>query len=192
MFVSTVQQSHLVIHTHTHIYIYIYFKNILFYVMVYPRILGIVPWLNSRILLFIHSICSTVWLLIPMWHLLIFTVIALQCYVSFRHAAKWLNYMYAYIHSFFDFLHIVEKGMATYSSILAWRIPWTEELGGATVHGVTKSGTWLKRLTLSLSHLGHHRAPNVTFKDADLVHWEDPEGLGGEGGGRGDRDGEYM
>jgi len=26
-----------------------------------------------------------------------------------------------------DFL---EKGMATYSSILAWRIPWTEEPGG--------------------------------------------------------------
>ena len=25
-----------------------------------------------------------------------------------------------------------------------------------------------------------------------LVHWEDPEGSGGEGGGRGDRDGEYM
>ena len=23
-------------------------------------------------------------------------------------------------------------------------------------------------------------------------NWEDPEGLGGEGGGRGDRDGEYM
>ena len=27
----------------------------------------------------------------------------------------------------------VEKGMATYSSILAWRIPWTEEPGD---HGV--------------------------------------------------------
>ena len=26
----------------------------------------------------------------------------------------------------------------------------------------------------------------------DLVHWEDPEGLGGEGGGKEDRDGEYM
>ena len=26
----------------------------------------------------------------------------------------------------------------------------------------------------------------------DLVHWEDPEGLGREGGGRGDRDGEHM
>ena len=24
----------------------------------------------------------------------------------------------------------LEKGTATYSSILAWRIPWTEELGG--------------------------------------------------------------
>ena len=23
-----------------------------------------------------------------------------------------------------------EEGMATHSSILAWRIPWTEELGG--------------------------------------------------------------
>ena len=25
-----------------------------------------------------------------------------------------------------------------------------------------------------------------------LVHWEDPEGSGREGGGRGDQDGEYM
>ena len=24
----------------------------------------------------------------------------------------------------------LEKGMATHSSILAWEIPWTEELGG--------------------------------------------------------------
>ena len=24
----------------------------------------------------------------------------------------------------------LEKGMATHSSILAWKIPWTEELGG--------------------------------------------------------------
>ena len=29
-------------------------------------------------------------------------------------------------------------------------------------------------------------------KCSELVHWEDPEGWGGEGGGRGDRDGEYM
>ena len=36
----------------------------------------------------------------------------------------------------------LEKGMATHSSILAWKIPWTEELR-ATVHGVAKSQTRL-------------------------------------------------
>ena len=37
----------------------------------------------------------------------------------------------------------LEKGMATHSSILAWRIPWTEETGGLhLVCGVTKSQTW--------------------------------------------------
>ena len=35
----------------------------------------------------------------------------------------------------------LEKEMATPSSILAWRIPWTEEPDGATVHGVAKSQT---------------------------------------------------
>ena len=31
--------------------------------------------------------------------------------------------------------------MATHSSILAWRSPWTEETGGLTVLGVPKSDT---------------------------------------------------
>ena len=35
----------------------------------------------------------------------------------------------------------LEKGMATHSSILAWRITGTEEPGGATAHGVAKSRT---------------------------------------------------
>ena len=36
----------------------------------------------------------------------------------------------------------LEKEMATHSSILAWETPWTEEPGGATVHGDAKeSGT---------------------------------------------------
>ena len=35
-----------------------------------------------------------------------------------------------------------EKGMATHSSVLAWRIPWTEDPGGgATVHSVAESDT---------------------------------------------------
>ena len=33
----------------------------------------------------------------------------------------------------------LEKEMATHLSILAWEIPWTEESGGALVHGVAKS-----------------------------------------------------
>ena len=37
----------------------------------------------------------------------------------------------------------LEEGMATPSSILAWRGPWTEEAGGGTGHGVTKSWLWL-------------------------------------------------
>ena len=36
----------------------------------------------------------------------------------------------------------LEKEMATHSSVLAWRIPWTKEPGG-TVHGVTESQTQL-------------------------------------------------
>ena len=35
--------------------------------------------------------------------------------------------------------------MATYSSILAWRIPMERRVLWATVHRVTKSWTWLKR-----------------------------------------------
>ena len=31
-----------------------------------------------------------------------------------------------------------KKEMATHSSFLAWEIPWPEEPGGATVHGVAK------------------------------------------------------
>ena len=33
-----------------------------------------------------------------------------------------------------------EKGMATYSSILAWRIPWTEEPGGLQSMGSQRVG----------------------------------------------------
>ena len=38
-----------------------------------------------------------------------------------------------------------EKEMASHSSVLVWRIPWTEEPGGL-LHRVTKSRAWLKRL----------------------------------------------
>ena len=34
----------------------------------------------------------------------------------------------------------LEKGMATHSSILAWRIPWTEDQGGLQSMGLEKVG----------------------------------------------------
>ena len=41
----------------------------------------------------------------------------------------------------------LEKGMATHSSILAWRMPRTEEPGGLQSMGVTESDT-TEQLTL--------------------------------------------
>ena len=35
----------------------------------------------------------------------------------------------------------LEKGMATYSSVLAWEIPWTEKPGGLQSMGSQKSWT---------------------------------------------------
>jgi len=41
----------------------------------------------------------------------------------------------------------LEKGKATHSSVLAWRIPWT------TVHGVAKSQTQLSDFHFTLNHM---------------------------------------
>ena len=45
----------------------------------------------------------------------------------------------------------LEEGMATHSSILAWRIPWTEEPGGLQSMGSQKSQTWLSNFTFYLN-----------------------------------------
>ena len=45
---------------------------------------------------------------------------------------------------------LLQMGLATHSSILAWKIPWTQKPGGLQSMGVTKSRTGL-RLTLHLS-----------------------------------------
>ena len=37
----------------------------------------------------------------------------------------------------------LERGVATHSSILTWRIPWAEEPGCATAYRVTKNQTLL-------------------------------------------------
>ena len=62
----------------------------------------------------------------------------------------------------------LEEGMATHSSILGWRIPWTEEPGGLQSTGVTKSQTRQKQLSSSigfcLKHFsvsGLHQGPTL-------------------------------
>ena len=45
----------------------------------------------------------------------------------------------------------LEKDMATHSSILAWKIPWTEEPGERQSMGSQESGT-----TEGLNHHDHH------------------------------------
>ena len=44
----------------------------------------------------------------------------------------------------------LEKVIATYSSILAWRIPWTEEPGRLQSSGVAESRTWLSDFPILL------------------------------------------
>jgi len=49
----------------------------------------------------------------------------------------------------------LEEEMATSSSILAWKIPWTEEPGRATVHGAANSQTRLSNWALR-THTSNH------------------------------------
>ena len=43
---------------------------------------------------------------------------------------------------------VLEKEMATHSSILAWEILWNRETWSATVHGVKKESDTTEQLTL--------------------------------------------
>ena len=47
--------------------------------------------------------------------------------------------------------------MATHSSVLAWRIPWTEEPGGLQSMGLQRVGTLLKRL-------GMHKCTSLNLR----------------------------
>ena len=47
----------------------------------------------------------------------------------------------------------MEKEMATYSSILTSKVPWTEGPGRVTVDGVTKSWAQLSDFIHSLTHM---------------------------------------
>ena len=51
---------------------------------------------------------------------------------------------------------------------------------------------WKNSMYIIYSETDHQPRLDAWDKCLDLVHWEDPEEAGGEGGGKGDWDGEYM
>ena len=71
----------------------------------------------------------------------------------------------------------LEEGTAVHSSILAWRIPRTEEPGRGTIHGVTKSQTRLsdqpKHLASKL-HTAKHLGPGRRGSSLGVRQGEPP------------------
>ena len=61
----------------------------------------------------------------------------------------------------------LEKRIATQSSILAWKIPWTEEHGGPQSMGVEKNGTQLS--TYMLVHVYTHTHTHTHTESRKMV-----------------------
>ena len=61
--------------------------------------------------------------------------------------------------------------MATHSSTLAWRIPWTEEPWWATVHRVVKSQTRLRDFTFTFHF---HALEKEMATDSSILAWRTP------------------
>ena len=70
------------------------------------------------------------------------------------------------------------KAVAPHSSPLAWKIPWTEEPGGAAVHGVMKSWTRLSDFTFTFHF---HALEKEMATHSSVLAWRIP-GMGEPGG----------
>ena len=58
----------------------------------------------------------------------------------------------------------LEKGIATHSSILVWRIPWTEKPSGLQSMGCHKESDTTEQLTqLSNTHTHHHHHHHLSI-----------------------------
>ena len=71
------------------------------------------------------------------------SIVDLQYYINFRYIIiQWFN-------SFIEYTPFLEKEMATHSSTLAWKIPWTEEPGELQSMGSQRvRHDWATLLTL--------------------------------------------
>ena len=66
----------------------------------------------------------------------------------------------------------MEKEMATHSSILAWKIPWTEEPGRLQSMGLQRVGhDWATSLSLSLLHKSSDHWPWIEFFSWGQESW---------------------
>ena len=63
---------------------------------------------------------------------------------------------------------VLEKTMATHSSTLAWKVPWTEE---SAVHGVMKSRTRLSNFTLTFHF---HALEKEMATHSSILAWRIP------------------
>ena len=62
-----------------------------------------------------------------------------------------------------------EEGLATHSSILAWRIPWIEKPGGPhTIHGIPKSRTLLSTHYRKMMGVGFWKIPESLLLSKNL------------------------
>ena len=74
-------------------------------------------------------------------------------------------------------LLIASPGNGTHSSVLAWKIPWTEEPGGLQSHGVAKSWTRLSDFPFTF----HFHALQKEMAHSSVLAWRIP-GTGEPGG----------
>ena len=113
----------------------------------------------------------------------------LQCCISFRCTEKWFRYIWASLVAqkvndlpatqktqarSLGWEDPLEKGIATHSSILAWRIPWTEEPGGPQSTGSQRVGhDWATKRQQQYIH--NWQKGNIWCSDKQI--WEFTEEL---------------
>ena len=68
--------------------------------------------------------------------------------------------------SWLSSIPVLEKEMATHSSTLAWKIPWTEEPGKLQSMGLRRVGhNWATSLSLSSTGEGNGKALQCSFQE---------------------------